>query len=291
MSGPRHGAQQQQDADDEEEDVRTDLTRLEPRADRAHAAGDAGTRVMTHAGIKVDLKVVEPDQFGNVLQHFTGSKDHNVHLRGMAVGQGVKLNEYGVFRGDEKLVGATEEDVYRALGLPWIPPELREDRGEIEAALRGELPDLVKPSDIRGDFHVHTNATDGKEPLEAMVDAARALGCSTAQIVKSLVFRDLITSAPVLVLASGPNRVDEKVIAEHLGHQVGKADADYVKASTGYSIGGVPPIGHRNPVTVFVDKDLLAFDEVWAAGTPHAVFKIPGKLTSILAEHAVISVK
>ena len=121
-------------------------------------------------------------------------------------------------------------------------------------------------------------------------DAARALGCSTAQIVKSLVFRDLITSAPVLVLASGPNRVDEKVIAEHLGHQVGKADADYVKASTGYSIGGVPPIGHRNPVTVFVDKDLLAFDERRAAaGTPPAVFQSPGTPTAILAERARIS--
>ena len=123
-------------------------------------------------------------------------------------------------------------------------------------------------------------------------DAARALGCSTGQIVKSLVFRDLVTDAPVMVLASGPNRVDERVIAEHLGHEVGKADAGYVKASTGYSIGGVPPIGHRNPVTVFVDEDLLAFEEVWAAaGTPHAVFKIPGKLTSILAEHTVIPVK
>lgn len=123
-------------------------------------------------------------------------------------------------------------------------------------------------------------------------DAARALGCSTAQIVKSLVFRDLATGTPVVVLASGPNRVDEKVIAGHLGHEVGKADANYVKAATGYSIGGVPPIGHRNPVAVFVDEDLLAFDEVWAAaGTPHAVFKIPGKLTSILAGHTVISVK
>jgi prolyl-tRNA editing enzyme YbaK/EbsC (Cys-tRNA(Pro) deacylase) len=108
-------------------------------------------------------------------------------------------------------------------------------------------------------------------------DAARALGCTTAQIVKSLVFRDLDSGAAVMVLASGPNRVDEKVIAAHLGHEVGKADADFVKAVTGYSIGGVPPLGHKNAVTLFVDQDLLGFDEVWAAaGTPHAVFKIPG---------------
>jgi prolyl-tRNA editing enzyme YbaK/EbsC (Cys-tRNA(Pro) deacylase) len=122
-------------------------------------------------------------------------------------------------------------------------------------------------------------------------DAARALGCTTAQIVKSLVFRDQVSDAPVMVLASGPNRVDEKVIAGHLGHAVGKADADFVKQSTGYSIGGVPPLGHKNPVTLFVDEDLLGFDEVWAAaGTPHAVFKIPGKLTEILGEHTVIAV-
>jgi prolyl-tRNA editing enzyme YbaK/EbsC (Cys-tRNA(Pro) deacylase) len=122
-------------------------------------------------------------------------------------------------------------------------------------------------------------------------DAANTLGCSTAQIVKSLVFRDAETGAPVMVLASGPNRVDEAVIAGHLGHQIAKADADFVKEATGYSIGGVPPLGHRNPVTLFVDEDLLGFDEVWAAaGTPHAVFKIPGKLTDILDEHTVIGV-
>lgn len=123
-------------------------------------------------------------------------------------------------------------------------------------------------------------------------DAARTLGCSTAQIVKSLVFRDAVTGGPVMVLASGPNRVDEKIIAERVGHEIGKADADFVKEATGYSIGGVPPLGHKQPVTLFVDEDLLGFDEVWAAaGNPHAVFKIPGKLTDILPEHTVLCVK
>ena len=155
-----------------------------PEVQQVYSEGEIKSSVLVeYAGydgsrhlLQVDLEILDAGSWGAGLQYFTGSKDHNVHLRGMAVDQGLKLNEYGVFRGDEKLAGATEEDVYRALGLPWIPPELREDRGEIEAALRGELPDLVKPSDIRGDFHVHTNATDGKEPLEAMVDAARALG-------------------------------------------------------------------------------------------------------------------
>ncbi len=126
--------------------------------------------------LQVDLRILDAGSWGAGLQYFTGSIDHNVHLRGMAVDQGLKLNEYGVFRGEEKVAGDTEEGVYAALGLPWIPPELREDRGEIEAALTGALPDLLRPEDIRGDFHVHTNATDGTEPLEAMADAARSRG-------------------------------------------------------------------------------------------------------------------
>ncbi|MFF4604406.1 YbaK/EbsC family protein [Streptomyces sp. NPDC001339] len=123
-------------------------------------------------------------------------------------------------------------------------------------------------------------------------DAARALGCEKGQIVKSLVFRDTATGAPVMVLASGTNRVDEKAVAQQLGSTVGKADADFVKRVTGYSIGGVPPLGHKEELTLLVDQDLLDFDETWAAaGTPHAVFKIPGKITAILPEHQVVAVK
>ncbi len=126
--------------------------------------------------LQVDLRILDAGSWGAGLQYFTGSKDHNVHLRAMAQDRGLKLNEYGVFRGEEKVAGDTEEGVYAALGLDWIPPELREDRGEIEAAKKGALPNLLRPEDIRGDFHVHTNATDGTESLEAMVDAARARG-------------------------------------------------------------------------------------------------------------------
>ncbi len=133
-----------------------------------YAAYTGDTRLL-----QVDLEILDAASWGAGLQYFTGSKDHNVHLRGMAVDRGLKLNEYGLFRGDEKLAGATEEKVYQGLGLPWIPPELREDRGEVEAAVRGELPKLVELADIRGDFHVHTNATDGRESLEAMVNAAK----------------------------------------------------------------------------------------------------------------------
>jgi prolyl-tRNA editing enzyme YbaK/EbsC (Cys-tRNA(Pro) deacylase) len=122
-------------------------------------------------------------------------------------------------------------------------------------------------------------------------DAAQTLGCSKAQIVKSLVFRNTLTDRPVLVLASGPNRVAEARIGAELGAPIVKADGDFVKRTTGFAIGGVPPFGHAEPMTVFVDEDLLKFDEVWAAaGTPNAVFRIPGNLTGILPEHTVVRV-
>src|SRR5829696_3868328 len=137
-------------------------------------SGDAGARVMTHSGMKVDLKVVAPDQFGNVLQHFTGSKAHNVQLREAMVRRGLHISEYGILDDGtgETTRCATEEEVYERLGLPWIPPELREGRGELEAASRGELPELVTLDDLRGDLHCHTTLSDGRQTLEEMVQAA-----------------------------------------------------------------------------------------------------------------------
>jgi DNA polymerase (family 10) len=142
------------------------------------SAGDAGARVSTHSGMRVDLKVVEPDQFGNVLQHFTGSKAHNVALREAAVRRGLHVSEYGILDDatGETLRCDTEEAVYERLGLPWIPPELREGRGELEAAAAGTLPDLIELSDLRGDLHSHTTLSDGRGTLEQMVDAARRRG-------------------------------------------------------------------------------------------------------------------
>jgi DNA polymerase (family 10) len=140
------------------------------------SAGDAGARVLTHSGMKVDLKVVEPDQFGNVLQHFTGSKAHNVALRESAVRRGLHISEYGILDDatGETLRCATEEEVYERLGLAWIPPELREGRGELEAALPGGpgLPELITIEDIRGDLHCHTDLSDGRNTLEQMAEAA-----------------------------------------------------------------------------------------------------------------------
>jgi DNA polymerase (family 10) len=128
--------------------------------------------------MKVDLKVVEPDQFGNVLQHFTGSAAHNVALREASVRRGLHVSEYGILddASGETLRCASEEEVYAKLGMAWIPPELREGRGELEAAAAGTLPELVTEADLRGDLHCHTTLSDGRQDVEAMLAGARARG-------------------------------------------------------------------------------------------------------------------
>jgi DNA polymerase (family 10) len=140
--------------------------------------GEKKTSVRTVGGLQADLRVVEPEAWGAALVYFTGSKPHNIRIREIAVRKGLKLSEYGLFQVDDGslIVSETEEEVYGRLGLPWIPPPLREDRGEVEAALAGSLPDLVTTADIRGDLHTHTNLTDGVSSLADMVAAARASG-------------------------------------------------------------------------------------------------------------------
>ncbi|MGA8543627.1 MAG: helix-hairpin-helix domain-containing protein, partial [Thermoplasmata archaeon] len=126
-----------------------------PEVREVRLRGGTKETVILEDGLQVDLRVVEPEEFGAALLYFTGSKDHNVLLRSLARERGLKINEYGIFRGDERIGGQTEEEVYSALQLAWIPPELRENRGEIEAAAKGPLPPLVDVTDLRGDLHVH----------------------------------------------------------------------------------------------------------------------------------------
>lgn len=140
--------------------------------------GPTRASVVLKGGLQVDLRVVEAAAYGAALCYFTGSRAHNIALRRLAQARGLKLNEYGVWRGQARLAGETEESVYRALGLPWIAPELREDRGELAAARGGRLPHLVEIADLRGDLHVHTKATDGHDSLAAMALAAAAQGLS-----------------------------------------------------------------------------------------------------------------
>ena len=140
------------------------------------SAGAKRASVMLKCGLQVDLRVVAEESYGAALQYFTGSKAHNIAIRRIAQKHGLKVNEYGVYRGEARIAGENEESVYRAVGLPYIPPELREDRGEIEAAHAGRLPQLVELADLRGDLHVHTRATDGRNTLREMALAAQAQG-------------------------------------------------------------------------------------------------------------------
>jgi DNA polymerase (family 10) len=140
------------------------------------ARGPTKSSVVLRSGLQVDLRCVDRESFGAALQYFTGSQAHNIAIRRIGRQRGLKINEYGVFSADGRVAGETEASVYRALGLAWIPPELREDRGEIEAAREGRLPELVEPADIRGELHSHTQATDGRNSLEEMALAAKRCG-------------------------------------------------------------------------------------------------------------------
>ncbi len=147
-----------------------------PGVSRVIANGPTRSAVVVGKSLQVDIRIVELDAWGAALQYFTGSQAHAIALRGMALRNGMKLNEYGVFRNGERVAGRTEEEVYQALGLPWIPPELRENRGEIRAAAEGSLPRLVELAQIRGDLHAHTAASDGRQTVAELVEAARRRG-------------------------------------------------------------------------------------------------------------------
>ena len=149
-----------------------------PAIDVVHTSGEVGAKVLTHSGLPVDLRIVPEEAFGNLLQHFTGSGRHNEALRTAAVKRGLHVSEYGIAddASGDSIACATEEDVYEQLGMQWIPPELRENRGELEAAREGKLPELIELGDIRGDLHMHTTASDGHASIEEMAATARERG-------------------------------------------------------------------------------------------------------------------
>ena len=146
------------------------------RVEKILVQGDTKSSVRLEGGLQVDLRIVGAESFGSALQYFTGSRDHNIAMRQRAIRQGYKLNEYGLFDGDRQVAGETEEAVYRALDLAWIPPELRENRGEVDAAEKDTLPDLVTLEDVKGDLQMHTTWSDGSDTVEEMAKAARKLG-------------------------------------------------------------------------------------------------------------------
>ncbi len=138
--------------------------------------GETRSTVILRSGVQVDLRVVAQVSYGAALMYFTGSKEHNIAVRKIGLAKKLKINEYGAFRGEKRVAGRTEEEMYATIGLPFIEPELREDRGEIEAARKGKLPKLLQLQDLRGDLHIHTKRTDGHDTIEELVEAARQRG-------------------------------------------------------------------------------------------------------------------
>ena len=185
--------------------------------DRVLAKGDTKSSILTRKGLQVDLRVVPLEAWGAAMIYFTGSKPHNIRIREMAVRKGLKLNEYGLYRAKsgKLIVAETEEEVYEKLSLPWIPPTLREDRGEVEAALEGTLPDVLTRKQLRGDLHTHTDLTDGLASLEQMVAMASELGYA---------YYAVTDHAPNLFMQ---RMTDEKMLAQR--EQLRKLQSSYPK--------------------------------------------------------------
>ncbi len=224
----------------------------------AQKPGEAGVRLRTHTGVKVDLRIVAPDQFGNLMQHFTGSKEHNMALREAAVRKGLHVSEYGVL---DDATGEThrcerEDQVYALLGLEYIEPELRENRGELEAAAAGTLPKLIELGDLRGDLHCHTTASDGTASIEEMARAAGEAGYEYLAITDhsaSFGFGDEVS----------PDRLREQV--ERIHALSGSAQANGVQLLAGSEV-NILPDGRLD-----YDDELLA-ELDWVVASVHSSF-------------------
>ena len=226
------------------------------RAERVIEAGTTKASLRAN-GVRVDLRVVVPEEFGGALQYFTGSRDHNIGFRNRAIDQNLKVNEYGVFdvsevedveagqRVGERVAGETESGVYEAVGLPWVPPELREDSGELAAAADGDLPDLLDESDIRGDLHTHSDASDGKATIEEMVVAATEFGHDYLAITDH-------ASGPGVVADTG---VEDDALLDHSEaiHEVGESAAIDVFAGVEANIDAEGGISVRDDVLETLD--------------------------------------
>jgi len=245
--------------------------------------GDTRSTVRLSSGLQVDLRVVEPSCFGAAMQYFTGSQAHNIELRKIAQAKKLKLNEYGVFRGSKCISGRTEEEVYAALGLDWIPPEMRENRGEIALAKQHKLPTLVRLEDIRGDLQMHTDASDGKATLTEMIEAARSLGYAYIAITdhsprtsmagqspaeiraqwkeidrlnKGMRGLRVLKSVEMDILESGKLDLPDKLLAE----------ADYVVATIHY--------GLKQTERQLTDRLLRAIESPWVDAIGHPTGRI-----------------
>ncbi|MHC4153765.1 MAG: DNA polymerase/3'-5' exonuclease PolX [Planctomycetota bacterium] len=248
--------------------------------------------------VHVDVRVVPQESFGAAAQYFTGSKQHNVRLREIAVKQKLKLNEYGLFKGDKMVAGPVEEDIYQKLGLDYIEPVLREDRGEVEAARSHALPELIRPEDIKGDLHVHTNASDGNSDISELAEAAKRMGykyiCITdhsrsSAIANGLSSRRLaqqieeirklneklkgitiLAGSEVDILGDGSLDFDDKLLAE----------LDFVIASIHSGLGGA-----REKVTA---RTLKAMDNPYISCVAHPTGRLIGQRESMDIDAAAV---
>jgi DNA polymerase (family X) len=220
--------------------------------------GDTKTSVVLRSGMALDLRVVSDEEYPYALHHFTGSKEHNVALRGRAHATGIKINEYGMFRGDELLPCKDEHDFYRALGMHYVEPELREDRGEIEAALKGELPTLVTEADIRGALHVHSTWSDGGATIHEMAEAALALGYT---------YLGMCDHSKAAAYAGGLN--EDAVKRQH--EEIDRLNEEY--AGRIRILKGTECDILRDGTLDYDDKALASFDFVVAS--VHSLFNLP----------------
>jgi len=185
-----------------------------PEVKEVLASGETKASMIVEGGTQIDLRVVDEDSYGAALQYFTGSKAHNIHLRGIAKAKGIKINEYGAFKGEKKIAGKEEKDIYRSLGMDWIEPELREDRGEIEAAQGRSLPQLVQESEIKGDLHVHSKYSDGTSSIEEIAQTAQKRGYQYVAICdhsKSLKIAHGLDESRLLKQIEEIDRINEKL--------------------------------------------------------------------------------
>jgi DNA polymerase (family 10) len=234
-----------------------------PLAAQAGNPGSSGARITTHNGVAVDLRIVEPAAYGNLLQHFTGSAEHNIALRERAVGMGLSVSEHGITDTESGEVSryATEEEVYKRIGLAYIEPELREGGGEIAAAAGGTLPELVAIGDIRGDLHCHTKLSDGRNSLEEMAEAARGRGYAYLAVTDHSATHGFGNDVP-------PKRLAQRI--EHVRELNAGMGTKRFRVLAGSEV-NILPDGSLD----YSDDLLSELD--WVIASVHTSFRISGK--------------
>jgi DNA polymerase (family 10) len=224
-----------------------------PEVEEVIARGPTKTMARLKFGINADVRVVEPESYGSALQYFTGNKDHNIELRKIAISKGLKLNEYGIFRGNKKIAGKTEEEVYRVLGLNWMEPELRTNTGEIEAAISGKLPKIIGYKDLKGDLHVHTNWSEGANTIEEMAKTGYEMGYEYIAISDH---------TGILKIAHG---LDEKRLLKQI-KEIDRINQEFQKQGLKFKILKSAETNIKPDGDVDIRKDVLAKLDIVLAG-------------------------